>query len=326
MRVKELYRIVLVCITVFLPKFSFSQNGSENCPIAFTHEIEEFAVENTIRICSNENQIPYLYIAEVNMPVCDDTLCANVILKIRWDLAGNYLSFDTVPGFPLTKFDHKKFVSADYLKLDQILRNRNSMLRILNKEDLVDKSVKVKSETVDAVTSATPKTIKNSVVEGAVYTTHSLWHFINGAIKTQMAGFTMGIYSEPVSRLMLLSENHETQLFALRNWTEKDYEKNAGQLFLLIKQSVPLVRANAISRTPLPFESSENNRQFVALFPLLDNYSRSVLINRVVSDEKVAKAFLPELIHYSEYFTGNQLEQIAKARRVFEIQGCEHLH
>jgi hypothetical protein len=318
-------RILIVFLSVLISTITFSQSRVDFCKSAFDYIFDENSMENTIKICSNSNQIPFRYEADINMPVCDDTLCANVILRIYWDLAGNYAGFDTIPGFPLTKFDHKKFTSADYEKLDKILKNRNSMLRILNKEDLVDKSVKIKSETVDAVTSATPQTVKKSVVEGAVYSSYSLWHFINGEVKNRMAGFTMDIYSEPISRQMLLSDNYETQLFALRHWTEKDYETHSDLLFQIILQGVPLVKANAITKTPLPFKSKEKNRQFVALFPMLDNYSKSIFMNRIVAEKEVAVAFLPFISENSKDFDKKQTEQIAVACRKFGISGFDDL-
>ena len=252
--------------------------------------------------------------------MCDDTLCANVVLKVHWDLAGNYSGFDTIPGFPLTKFDHIKFTTADYQKLDKILKNKNSMLRILNKNDLIDKSVKVKSKTVDAVTGATPATVKKSVVEGAVYSSYSLWHFVNGAIKNRISNYTLNIYSVEISKRMLFSDNYETQLFALRRWSEEDFEIHSDLLFQLIKQSVPVVKANAIIKTPIPFESEEKNSRFILLFPDLDNYSQSILINRILTEKEVAEVFLPLIMHKTTNFNQKQLEQIKEACKKYKIQ------
>jgi hypothetical protein len=309
-----IFVVLMIFTAVVFHSLAFSQNFGDSCRTALNYNIDEFSVSNTIKICCNKNHIPFGYEAEINMPVCDDTLCANVVLKFYWDLAGIYKRFDTIPGNPLTKFDHKKFTSSDYLKLDQILKNRNSTLRILKKEDLVDKSVHIKATTVDAVTSATPQTIKKAVVEGAVYSSFTLWHFVNGTIRDSMAAFTNGIYSEQIARQLLLSENYETQLFALRKWSGADYELHSDLLFQVIKQSVPLIRAYSISKTPLPFSNTEKNRQFVALFPILDDYSKSIFLNRITSEEKPAKDLLPLLNMKVNDFNEKQLEQIEAAR------------
>jgi len=319
------YLNILILLAGIVPPAALSQDCTNSCKFAFNFITGEFAVDNTIKICTNSREIPYQYETEINMPVCDDTLCANVVLKLYWDLAGNFKEFDTIPGNPLTKIDHKKFDAADYLKLDQILRNRNSMLRILNREDLVDKSVKVKSTVVDAVTGATPKTIKNSVVEGAVYSSYTLWHFVNGAIKNGMTVFTQNIYSEPIAHQLLLSDNYDTQLFALRNFSEMDYEVQTDLLFQVIKQSVPLIKAYVISKAPLPFSNIEKNKQFVALFSKLDDYSKSIFLNRITTEENAANVILPLVFPLFGDLNKKQQELIAGACQKFEIPGFREL-
>lgn len=326
MRTPGLCIIILIITVGSFHTAVLSQNRGDSCYTAFNFKTDEFSESNSIKICTNTSQIPFGYEASIDMPVCDDTLCANVVLMFYWDLAGNYRHFDTIPGKPLTKFDHKKFISADYLKLDQILKNRNSILRNLKKEELVDKTVKIKAATVDAVTGATPQTIKKSVVDGAVYSSFTLWHFVNGPIKDSMAAFTQSIYSEPIARQLLLSDNYETQLFALKKWTEKDYEIHSDLLFQVIRQGVPLIRAYAINKAPLPFPQVEKNCQFVALFPSLDEYSKSIFLNRITSEEKPAKIILPLLIKEFKDFNGKQFKQIEDSYQKFEIprNGIQH--
>lgn len=314
----------LIFTGVLIQTFATFQDTEMLCTTAYEYVGEHLEI-HVIEICSDPENIPFCYKADLNMPVCDDTLCANAILRIYWDLAGNYTGFDTIRGFPLTKFDHIKFTTEDYRKLDLILKNRNSMLRILNKEDLIDMSVKIKSKTVDAVTGATPQTIKKSVVEGAVYSSFALWHFVNGPVKNNMANHTQGIYNEAVSRRLLLSNNYETQLFALRKWSNNDYAIHSDLLFQVIEKSVPLIKANAILKTPLPFESMEKNKKFVGLFPILDNYSKSIFVNRVITEKNIAEVFLPLIISNIRDFNKKQIEQIADACQKFGIEGYELL-
>ena len=299
------------------------QKQVNNCTKAFDLVYGEFEISNEIYICSDSANIPVGYKARINMPVCDDTLCANVVLKLYWDLAGNYSGFDTIKGYPLTKFDHIRFTDDDYKKLDQILKNRNSMLRILKKEDLVDKSVRVKSKTVDAVTGATPATIKKSVVEGAVYSSFTLWHFVNGTIKNQLADFTLDNYSDEISQRMLLSENFETQLFALKLLTKEDFEKQSELIFQVISQSVPLVKANVLIKLPLPFSNNTNNRQLLMLFSELDNYSKSIFLNRVLTEQNVAEALIPLALENQNVFNQKQLQQIKDACLKYNIENCK---
>jgi hypothetical protein len=304
---------VRVCHASSIPKDSLTV-----CRTAFILINQENNPEIPIKICTDARQIPVGYQAELDMAVCEDKLCANIILSMYWDLAGNYVRFDTIPGKPLTKFDHKRFTNDDYKKLDYILKDRNSMLRMLDKEDLVDKSIQIKATTVDAVTGATPATIKNAVVEGAVYSSYSLWHMVNDAVKDSMATFTRRIYSGQIIQRLLNSDNFETQLFALRQFKPIDYQVYFMELCQVIYRSIPLIKGYIVGKLPLPFENQELNIKLVSLFPILDSYSKSIFINRIVSDEKLAKVFLPLMAVHIKILESKQLEQILSARKKFE--------
>jgi hypothetical protein len=291
-----------------------------DCRTAFVFKFHENEGSDTIKICSDKLAHSTLYEANLNMAVCDDKLCAILQLKMYWDLAGNYIRFVTIPGKPLTKFDHKPFSSTDYQKLDQILADRNSMLRVLEKEDLVDKSVQVKATTVDAVTGATPETIRNAVVEGAVYSSFSLWHYVNDSIKDLIRDHTKSINTGDITSQMLNSKNYETQLFALKQFSHQDYYTHFEELLGIIKKSNPLIKAYIISKLPLPFEVMEQNRKLVALFPDLDGYSKSIMLNRITEDPKLTTTFLPLLMKLNS-LDSRQKQQLLSAARKYRISG-----
>jgi len=313
--------LILVSLVHLSNATANSWDSIKNCRKAFVYKTDEFAVANMIQICSDASHIPFGYEADINMPVCDDKLCANVILKFYWDLAGNYTGFDTIPGKPLTKFDHKKFLSADYQRLDQILKDRNSMLRILEKEDLIDKSIKVKATTVDAVTGATPATVKNAVVEGAVYSSFTLWHFVNGPLKNRLVSFTQSIYSDSISAVLLNSTNFETQFFALKQMNENDFVRQADLLFRIIPQSTPIIKAYIIGKLPLPFADKEKNLALISLFPKLDSYAKSIFLNRIISEKRIAETFLPILMQQKNDLDKKQIEILKTVSEKFHIEG-----
>jgi hypothetical protein len=320
--------IVLIILSFSLHSVGGDSNPPDsikNCTMAFLFKTDDYAVANTINICSNTAQIPVSYETTLNMAVCDDKLCANVILKVFWDLAGNYLRFDTIAGKPLTKFDHKRFTDADYKKLDQILKDRNSMLRVLEKADLVDKSIKLKATTVDAVSGATPATIKKAVVEGAVYSSHTLWHFVNGPIKDSIRAFTLRNYSDQMALLMLGSVNFETQLFALKQIPQNEFESHFDMLFQVIRKSNPLIRAYIMNKAPLPFHDQEKNRKLALLFPDLDGYSKSAFIDRITAEKPVAVIFLPLMIPQFQLLDQRQQDKLITQIQKFEISGLDEL-
>lgn len=305
----------------FLPGFRTADEleNSQQCKKAFVFKSEALALNETIELCFDTAGIPSKYKAEVNMPVCDGTLCSNVVLVFYWDLAGHYTGFDTIPGNPLTKFDHQKFANEDYQKMDQILKDRNSMLRILEKGDLIDNTVKMKATTVDAVTGATPSTIKKTVVEGAVYSSFTLWHFVNGTIRNDLAAYTMGLYSDTILRVLLESRNYETQLFALRQMNDADFRKHANLIFSMLGNSSPLINAYIIRKLPLPFSNQENNKKFISRFPELDDYSISIFIDRIVSENGLVTSLLHLLTSQIEHLDDRQLALISTSLRKYGL-------
>lgn len=317
--------IIMVGLHCLLPVAQAdSPDSLKTCRKAFMYNVDDFDVANTINICLI-GMIPVGYESTLNMPVCDDKLCANVVLKINWDLAGNYVSFDTITGKPLTKFDHKRFTDTDYQRLNQILKDRNSILRTLEKNDLVDKSIQLKATTVDAVTGATPSTIKKAVVEGAVYSSYTLWHLIYGFIGDSMRANTRRIYSDLIAQQLLKSSNFETQLFALKQWSKASFETHSDLLFQVIRQSVPLIRASVINKMPLPFPNEEKNQKFVSLFPELDAYSKGIFLDRITESKPIAEVFLPLMNSKLSDLDQNQRKKYLSALKKFEIPDTPEL-
>lgn len=286
---------------------------------AINYKADDFAVAQIVNLCSLDNT-PEYFEAKLNIPVCDDKLCAPVLLKIRWDLAGNYLAFDTIQGKPLTKFDHKRFSEADYKKLDQILKDKNSILYALAKTDLIDKSIKVKATTVDAVTGATPATIRNAVVEGAVYSSFTLWHFVNGTVCDSLRAYTLKNFSEQIAFQLLKSPNFETQLFALKRFRTQEYIRFFDKLLSIIEQSSPIVRAYLISKLPLPFQEKTRNKKLVEIITKLDNYSKSIFIDRVISTEETARELGPLVLAQFAAFDEKQQEKFISGAQKLGIE------
>lgn len=285
---------LIICLSGIHPVFSVPvPDDKKDCLKPFIIHNDGSLSPDTVKVCMYPLHTPTGYRTTVNMAVCEDKLCARVILDVKWDLAGNYSGFDTLHGNPLTKFDHKPFTGEDYKKLDQILKDRNSRLQSLEKDELTDKSTSVKASSVDAVTSATPATIKKVVVDGAVYTSWALWHLVNGPLCDTMRVHTRSVYSDEISNLLLESENYESQLFALRLMTISDFENRISLIFRVLKKSNPLVRAYIIHKIQLPLGNPEKNLEFVKLYPGLDPYSKSIFLDRILSSGTVAEVFIP---------------------------------
>lgn len=311
--------LILYFIGQFNYSTAYSQDSLNVCQKAFLYESEEYAVVDTILVCRNADGIPTGYMTNLNMAVCNDGLCARLLLKMYWDLAGSYAGFDTISGNPLTKFDHKRFSGNDYKKLNEILKDKNSILGTVEKEELIDKRIKIKATNVDAVTGATSQAIKNAVVEGAVYSVYTLWHLVFGSLIDSMRSYTLNVYSMEVAKQLLSSDNYDSQLFALKQMSNSDFEAEFTFLVQVIRRSIPLIKAYIINKTPLPFADKMKNEEFVSLFSELDTYSKSVLIDRIIKEKKVAVIFLPLMIPNMDLLDSRQIDKCILAFQKFGI-------
>ena len=62
-------------------------------PLAFVYKTSDYGQKTNTIIQLNEQLLPARYEANLNLPVCDDNLCANVVLKIYWDFGRKFYRF-----------------------------------------------------------------------------------------------------------------------------------------------------------------------------------------------------------------------------------------
>jgi hypothetical protein len=133
----------------------------------------------------------------------------------------------------------------------------------------------------------------------------------------------MNIYSEQVSKQLLVSDNYDSQLFALKQISDDNFKAAFPLLFQVIRKSVPLIRVYIISKAPLPFTDKALNQELVSLFPVLDSYSKSVFIDRITAEKNVAIVILPLMIPQLKSLDSKQIDKCIAAFKKFEIPVSE---
>lgn len=231
------------------------------------------------QVCLNTSDDGLLvYESILKTPVCDDTLCQIVIVKVFWDLIGDFTRFDTLAGYPLTKNDHLLFTPQDYSKLQATLKDGNSILGRKSESELLDNNRNRYSQKIDAVTGATDLKIKNAVVDGALYSTYTLWHLVNGDIKNVLSNWTIKNYNSKMEQQLLFSNNTKSIIFALKQFDEDDYLDRFQEIIKLMKKGYPLVNFYIAKNLPSEvFLSDENEKSLNQIWQLLDPNTRSVL-------------------------------------------------
>lgn len=196
-------------------------------PIPLPAKIREFTItENDttsyiLKLALDESEKPAYFFRNVFTPVCLTGECKPVYINFYWDLLGNYTHFDFPPGEVLTKMDHDEFKEEDYQKLHDILSRPNSLLKDIAMSDLVGEGTENLADSVDAKAGATLKTVKNEVIDGAVYTCYTLWHLAHGRVVGEMLKITETYRSDDLLHRFLTSTNHHYQYWAMEQVIDK---------------------------------------------------------------------------------------------------------
>jgi hypothetical protein len=255
--------------------------------------------------------LPEIYHCLVNTPVCSDSLCRMLVLDVYWDLLGNFSRFEVPGSRPLTKWDHLEFTREDYLKLEEILKDKNSLLgTVKDVSALFDPATKKISEKVDAVTGATRETIKNAVVPGAVYSSYTLWHVVNGEISSGIQKYTLLYRGPALIKKFLLSDNYHYHYEALDYLISMGYEGHLRELIQMLSNSDPFVTRRAVSQFPKAWLENEQFQSVVtALMDRFDYRAQEIWLDRMM-DVQVYGTTLEHLTSHPDRFSQNQLYQV----------------
>ncbi len=243
---------------------------------------EDYIAPITIYLVSSD-ELPRFYESDIKTAVCDDEICELMYVKLYWDLVGKYIGYDTVAAHQLTKFDHEPFSQMDYEKLHQLLRNEGSILKFKDKDELIDKDKAKASDVVDGTTGATALEIKEEVVEGALYSSYTLWHLAyNGSLKNMLNEHTKKVYSPKLKLSFLNSERSGYRYFAVRDFTEKDYMDDVSVWINILQYDIPLTRKTILANIPESMWNDESMQLDLArAFATIDVNSKTVFLNKL---------------------------------------------
>ncbi|MEM6804646.1 MAG: hypothetical protein AAF696_24815 [Bacteroidota bacterium] len=264
---------ILLLYLVF-PQLSWAE-GERNIPLFFemgedytrvVQEAEAFVfaskdsnLEHQMLLLSDKTGNPLFFYSDIYTPVCIDNVCKPVQIEIYWNLLGEYVGFALEKEQPLTKFDHEEFESADYEKFHQLLLDEHSVLDRQSMDDLFDEGAKTEPDKeqvvfngveVDAVSEPTKKVIRESTVEGALYSCYTLWHLVHGEVRQKVKNYFARIYHVGIEQYLLASSYENYQLFALKKLEAQEYLHFLPQILSIFEEASPLVRSYILKKLP----------------------------------------------------------------------------
>lgn len=230
---KTWYGFMVLILTV---QFSFAQKEkrpADKSVHVFNVQAND-SVKVDVNLEFNRQGNPTFYSAHLETDVCSDGLCKPISVTIRWNLLGNFHSYQTDEKNSLTKFDHVELTKMDHQRLHEILSDTASILRDYYVEDMIDTTQKLRSLKVDAVTGATSITFDGATVEGALYTVYTLWHFTNGDIRKELLHYTESLLTDSFIKFMLHSNNRDYTSFTFKKLTAEQIQKFQPDILALV--------------------------------------------------------------------------------------------
>jgi len=306
--------IYLFSQSVFAKKISFS--GIEKQITNGLPKIREFKItENdtltyTLKLALDDSGRPQYFFRNIFTPVCYTNECKPVYVNFYWDLLGNYIRYDLPEGKILTKVDHDEFKPEDYEKLAEILSRPNSIFADLKMEDLMTKGTDSLTNDVDAKTGATLKTIKNEVIDGAVYTCFTLWNIAYGKrIINEMKTISESYLNDEMLHNFLASSNYHYQYWGMEKVigkngaVKKGYDKDIEQI---IKGKNLFTARTALQKSGNAFFSGETKQKWLWETYQSAPYPMQIAILKKLENLSLANTVLENL---SKSLTESNAEQ-----------------
>lgn len=244
----------------------------------------------------NVNHEPIYFSRKIQTGVCIKGECRLVSINLFWTITGKYMGFELSRGEYLSRTEHSPFFPNDYNRLHVLMNNALSPLAQYSIEELVPNETDSTKNKVDAVSSATIAAVLDHIVEGAVYTTYTLWHIVYGQTKREIEKLTSENLNKQMVMRLLNSEEIDNQVWALNHISDqiemdaeivnKIMDYISGDDIYLVERSL-----NALKKEVLAEETIQI--QLASVF-----HSSNFLQQRLILDKlKEAPLIHPSLIH-----------------------------
>ena len=181
-----------------------------------TIDFNDTIPNDTLLIYFDINKYPVKYSRKIVVGVCIDDECRLVNIELFWNITGRYLGFELPEGEFLSKTEHSPFQPDDYDLLHKLLSDPLSALAHYSIDELVPATDSSKID-IDAVSSATISAVLDYIVEGAVYTTYTLWHIVYGPTKREIENLTIEKLNSELIIKILDSNNLNDKIWVLNH-------------------------------------------------------------------------------------------------------------
>jgi hypothetical protein len=225
---------------------------------------------------------PLMFSRNILTGVCIDGECRFVSIELFWNPTGRYMGFELPINEFLSKTEHEPFLSPDYDRLHQLLADPLSALAHYSLNELVPVTDSTKKE-VDAVSSATVAAVLDYIVEGAVYTTYTLWHIVYGQTKREIEALTAAKLSAKMVLQLLESEKTEDKVWALNHISANMdiTHELSDTLISIISGNDVYLAERAINALPVNIDDNNMQLRLAGLFAKAGFLQKRLIIQKL---------------------------------------------
>ena len=229
------------------------------------------------------NNIPLMYSRKILTGVCVDGECRLVNIVLYWNITGRYMGFELPRGEYLSKTEHEPFKPEEYDRLHELLAEPFSALAHYSIEELVPTKDSANFK-IDAVSSATTSAVLDYIVEGAAYTTYTMWHIVYGQTKREIEKLTTENLNSEIAIRLLKSEILDDQVWALNHISDSTNINPELQKILLdyiSGKDVYLAERSLIALKPGILANERIQNQLVAIFAYTGFLQKKLIVQRL---------------------------------------------
>lgn len=280
---------------------------------------------DSLFLVQTKEDIPLYYFQRYQTGVCFDNKCRPLDILIYWNITGRYLGFKLPDGEFLSKTDHEPFKSSEYERMHELLANSELPFSNISFYDIiVDKPKNI--ATIDGTSGATAANLSKYVVQGAAYTTYTLWNIVYGANRQLIMDNTVNSLTTELIERILKSPDQTDKIWILECINEETEMSSevlhamqsqiSGDDFYLAYKAIHAIKKNHLSDTKV-------QDSIITAYPRADHSIKSLIIDKLLdapflSEEviRLTKSLLHEI-------NGKQLGDILKLYDTHKINDKE---
>lgn len=255
---------------------------------------------------------PLYYARDIVTNVCFDNKCRPLDLTIYWNITGRYLGFRLPEEEFLSRYDHEPFNEEDYLRLNALLADPHLPFRGVSFEELIQPA-EIDTAGVDGVSGATAKSLSAYVVEGAAYTTYTMWKIVYGPTQSIVRSKTEEQMTPALLTQILNSPSSDDKIWGLRKIDEsQQLSPSVADALLEIIGSEDFFPAYSAIEMLKPIHLTSDSLQ-IQLFSKYKqvNYSlRKPIIEKLKEAPEISPAVINKSRKMLEELSGEQLGHI----------------